>query len=61
MNRLKTESMDPDMEEHYKELLKEWKKDEDNIKDKLEEMEGMDEYWIGFGFHPLYIWCLIAW
>ena len=61
MNRLKTESMDPDMEEHYKELLKEWKKDEDNIKDKLEEMEGMDEYCIGFGFHPLYIWCLIAW
>jgi len=31
--------MDPDMEEHYKELLKEWKKDEDHIKDKLEEME----------------------
>ena len=42
INRLKTESMDPDMEEHYKELLKEWKKDEDNIKDKLEEMEGMN-------------------
>ena len=32
--------MDPDIEKHYQELLKEWKQDEDNIKDKLEKMEG---------------------
>lgn len=39
--KLKNESMDPDMEEHYKELLSMWKKDEDNMKEKLEEVEGM--------------------
>ena len=42
INQLKTESMDPDMEEHYKELLKEWKKDDDSTKDKVEEMEGIN-------------------
>jgi len=41
INQLKAEDMDPDMEEHYKELLKEWKKDDDSTKDKVEEMEGM--------------------
>ena len=41
INKLKNECMDPDTEEHYRELLKQWKKDEDSIKDKLEEMEGM--------------------
>ena len=40
INKLKKECMDPDSEEHYRELLLEWKKDEDNIKEKLEEMEG---------------------
>ena len=44
--KLKTETMDPDTEKHYRELLKEWKKDEDNIKDQLDEMEGIDEYLI---------------
>ncbi|KAL9965547.1 hypothetical protein ACROYT_G029361 [Oculina patagonica] len=39
INKLKNECMDPDMEEHYRELLKQWKKDEDNIKDKLDEIE----------------------
>ena len=38
--------MDPDTEKHYRKLLKEWKKDEDNIKDQLDEMEGIDEYLI---------------
>lgn len=33
--------MDFDMEEYYKELLLMWKKDEDNIKEKFEEVEGM--------------------
>ncbi|XP_078381228.1 uncharacterized protein LOC144664006 isoform X3 [Oculina patagonica] len=37
--KLKNECMDPDTEEHYRELLKQWKKDEDNIKDKLDEIE----------------------
>ena len=41
MAKLKTESMDPDKETHYRELLKEWKKDEDNIKDQLNRMEGI--------------------
>lgn len=36
--------MDPGTEEHYRELLKQWKKDEDIIKEKLEEMEGMLEF-----------------
>ena len=30
--------MDPDMERHYKELLHQWKNDEDNIKDELKEL-----------------------
>ena len=41
ITKLKTETMDPDMETHYRELLKEWKKDEDNIKDQLNRMEGI--------------------
>ena len=43
INKLKNECMDPDTEEHYRELLKQWKKDEDSIKDKLEEIDGMIE------------------
>ncbi|XP_078354184.1 uncharacterized protein LOC144638800 isoform X2 [Oculina patagonica] len=39
ISNLNNECMDPDMEEHYRELLKQWKKDEDSIKDKLEEIE----------------------
>ena len=33
---LRDDCMDPDKEEHYRELLKQWKKDEDNLKDKLD-------------------------
>ncbi|XP_078381142.1 uncharacterized protein LOC144663922 isoform X2 [Oculina patagonica] len=40
IDKLKNDCMDPDIEEHYRELLEEWKKDDDNIKDRLEEMEG---------------------
>lgn len=36
---LKTECMDPDIEDYYKELLKQWKKDDDDMKDKLSEVE----------------------
>ena len=40
IDNLEQDCMDPDMEEHYRELMKQWKKDDDSIKDKLEEMEG---------------------
>ena len=43
INKIKTEAMDPDIEEHYHELLQEWMKDENRIKDRLPEMEGMLE------------------
>ena len=38
IDNLETECMDPEMKAHYKHLLSEWKKDEDNIKDKLKEI-----------------------
>ena len=40
---LKNECMDPDIENHYKELLRQWKKDDDNTKDKLDEIHRMLE------------------
>ena len=40
INTLKTASMDPVIEEHYQELLREWKKDDDSSKDRLDEIEG---------------------
>ena len=40
INKLKTESMDPLIEKHYQELLREWKKDDDSSKGKLDEIEG---------------------
>ena len=39
IDNLETECMDPEMEDHYKQVLSEWKKDEDNIKDVLKEIE----------------------
>ena len=30
--------MDPDMKQHYKDLLRQWKNDEDNIKDELKKL-----------------------
>jgi len=36
--------MDPDMEEHFRELMKQWKRDDDSIKEKLEEMEGKRDF-----------------
>ncbi len=38
IDNLETECMDPDIEDHYKELLSQWKKDEDSVKDKLDEL-----------------------
>ena len=39
VDNLETECMDPDVEEHYKELLQQWKNDEDNIKNELKEIK----------------------
>ena len=39
IDKLKTECMDPEIEDQYKTLLKQWKKDDDNIKDKLSDVE----------------------
>ena len=38
VDNLETECMDLAMEEHYRELLRQWKNDEDNIKDELKEI-----------------------
>ena len=43
IDNLKNECMDPVYEEHYRELLKEWKRDDDNTKDKLNEIHWMLE------------------
>ena len=40
IDNLEHDTMDPDMEEHYRELMKQWKKDDDSIKEKLQEVEG---------------------
>ncbi|XP_068745826.1 NLR family CARD domain-containing protein 3-like isoform X1 [Montipora capricornis] len=45
ISRLKTECMDPDFEEHYRELLKQWKKDDDNTKERLDELTDMLKKW----------------
>ena len=36
---LKYDCLDPELEEHYKELLKKWKMDEDSVMDKLINVE----------------------
>ena len=38
---LRNECMDPEVEDHYRELLSQWKKDEDNIKEELGEIKKM--------------------
>ena len=40
ISNLKNESIDPATEEHYRQLLKQWKQDEDNIKETIREFEG---------------------
>lgn len=39
IEELKSSRMDPEIEDHYQELLRQWEKDEDDIKDKLWQME----------------------
>ncbi|XP_068709706.1 NLR family CARD domain-containing protein 3-like isoform X2 [Montipora foliosa] len=45
ISRLKTECMDPDIEEHYRKLIKQWKMDDDNTKEKLDELKDMLKKW----------------
>ncbi|XP_022783613.1 E3 ubiquitin-protein ligase DZIP3-like [Stylophora pistillata] len=39
IDKLETEVMDPDLDDHYRGLLQQWKKDEDNVKDQLNEVK----------------------
>ena len=39
IDHLETECMDPEAEKHYIDLLNQWKKDEDNVKEKLDEIK----------------------
>ncbi len=41
VDEMKNQSMDPLTEEHHKELFKQWKKDENFIKDKMNELESV--------------------
>ena len=40
IDNLEHACMDPDFEEHYRELIKHWKKDDDIIKERVGEIEG---------------------
>ena len=44
INEMKDQEMDLLLEEHFGELLKQWKKVEDNIKDKLNELENEEAF-----------------
>ena len=45
ISKLKTENLDPDMEEYYQDLLRKWKKDDDSIKEKIDAgVEGMLQF-----------------
>ena len=45
VDEMKNQNMDPLTEEHYRELLKQWKTNEDCIKDKMDELDsGMEAY-----------------
>ena len=39
IDSLANESMDPEIERHYQELVRQWKKDEDSVKDRLDEID----------------------
>ena len=43
VDEMKDQNMDPLTEEHYKELLKQWKKNEDCIKNKMNELDSLME------------------
>ena len=39
VDSLKDKCMDPQVEDHYKELLRQWKKDEDSVKEQLDQIK----------------------
>ena len=39
ISKMKNQKLDPFTEEHYKELLKQWKKNDDNLKNKMNELQ----------------------
>ena len=41
IDNLKVDCMDLNCEEHYKKLLRRWKKEDDSVKDQLEEIKGI--------------------
>ena len=41
ISKMKTECMDPDTEAHFRDLLNDWKKYDDNTREMLEELKGM--------------------
>ena len=43
MDKIVNQKMDPITREHYKELLRQWKKNEDRIKDKINELDSASE------------------
>ncbi|KAL9975261.1 hypothetical protein ACROYT_G012405 [Oculina patagonica] len=43
VDEMKNQNMDPLTEEHYKELFKQWKKNENCVKDKMNELESVME------------------
>jgi len=43
MDKIMHQKTDPITEEHYKELLMQWKKNEDDIKDKMNELHSATE------------------
>ena len=54
IDNLEHDTMDPAMEEHFRELLKQWKKDDDGVKEKLEDMEGITNFnYLGIFFESL--------
>ena len=67
IDKLKTEGMDPVAEEHYKDLLKQLQKDDDDVKDKVEELDKKmeknfeSECFFWFVMRLLYYVLLSAW
>ena len=39
IDSLANDSMDPEIEQHYQEVLRDWKKDEDSVKDRLDKID----------------------
>ena len=44
VDSLKGECMDPQIEDHYKELLRQWKEDENSVKKRLDQIDEKLEF-----------------